>query len=356
MSQFLKSKILEYITRRILFNCGFSNVTSDGLYIYDRAPLQMINGKGAAHDADVLMNPPIQMPFTYPTRIIFECKAYSRNRKVGVDIVRNASGLRNDINDFEIITEDFLRHRQNNHRALLAISDRKRHYYQVGISTLFNFSKPALEFAANNKIPLLSISELFSGTGLADVIDAIPSNIESELGAENYNEIIEELSKKDINEVNLNLLSELFRLNPVLQRCLELINSEIINVYVGILESGEILFIKKETENNAIDILSNNEISTLSARIHWSSDNRERWWFEFNKSETHYYFYLPKEMAKAWKSFNDVRASALQIKAQNFARFFIFNKNENDGSIPFKLITLDLMWLQELIGRMEAES
>ncbi len=58
MSNFLKSKILEYLTRRILTNCGFTNVISDGLYIFDRAPLQMINGKGAAHDADVLMNPP----------------------------------------------------------------------------------------------------------------------------------------------------------------------------------------------------------------------------------------------------------------------------------------------------------
>lgn len=350
MSQFLKSKILEYVTRRILFNCGFTSVISDGLYIYDRYPLQMINGKGAAHDADVLMNPPIQMPFAYPTRIIFECKAYLRNKKLGIDIVRNASGLRNDINDFEIITEDFLQQRQNNQRTLLAISDRKRHYYQVGISTLFKFSKPALEFAANNKIPLLSFSELFAGTGLADAIDMIPSNIEEMIGVDNYNALKNELLKKNINEVNYNLLSELMNLNEALRSCYEIVVREIDNVFVGILESGEILFIKKELQNDQNDILSKNEINVLKAQIHWNFLNPEIWWFNFNDTATRYYFYLPREIAKAWKAYNDLRGSALQIKGQSFAQFFIFNKGQNNDVMPFKLVTLDADWLQQMMN------
>ena len=237
MSQFLKSKILEHLIRKVLSNCGFTSVASDGIYIYDKAPLQMINGKGAAHDADVLMNPPIQMPFSYPTRILFECKAYVRNRKVGVDIARSASGLRNDINDFEIITEQFLNERQNNRRAILAISDRKRHYYQVGIATLFEFSKPALEFAANNKIPLLSISELFAHSILPDLLDSIPSNIQQQIGDENYNRIINELSKKNINEINDEIL---IGQNELITQIISLLNEEIKQVYVGLLESGEI--------------------------------------------------------------------------------------------------------------------
>lgn len=355
MSQFLKSKLLEYITRRILFNCGFSSVFSDGLYIYDRPPLQMINGKGAAHDADVLMNPPIQMPFSYPSRIIFECKAYSIKRKVGIDIVRGASGLRNDINDFEIITEDFLQQRQNNRRTLLAISDRKRHYYQVGISTLFDFSKPALEFSSNHKIPLLSISELFSGTGLAQAIDDIPSNMEEIIGADSYNSIIAELSKKNIDEVDMERLNELKRLNEKLETCIGLINSEIINVYVGLLESGEILFIKKESGGEGEDLLADNQINSLTAQIHWSSPDREKWWFEFNPSHIPYYFYLPKEIAKVWKSYNDVRGSALSIKEDKFARFFIFNKGQNNENFPFKLVKLDMEWLTELVNGLRNE-
>jgi hypothetical protein len=32
-------------------------------------------GKRAAHDADVLMKPSIQLPFYHPSRLLFECKA-----------------------------------------------------------------------------------------------------------------------------------------------------------------------------------------------------------------------------------------------------------------------------------------
>lgn len=349
MSQFFKSKILEFLTRKILFNCGFSSVRSDQLYIFDRHPLQMINGKGAAHDADVLMNPPIQMPFTYPTRLIFECKAYARSRKVGVDIVRNALGFRNDINDFEIITEDFLRDRQNNRRIMLAVSKRKRHYYQVGISTLFDFSKPALEFAANNKIPLLSFSELFAGTGLVEAIDAIPHNIDVLIGAEAYQVLLTGLSKKDVHNLESGIIGRAINDNETLRRCFEIINSEILKVYVGILESGEIIFLRRDSVDTNEDILSNNYTGLLTAQIRWRDGNRERWEIRFNGSPTPYYFYLPKEIAKSWKAYNDVRAGALELKQQNFARFFIFNKGSDNMGYPFKLVTLDNEWLRSFI-------
>ena len=355
MSQYLKSKILEYITRRILSNCGFTSVVSDGLYIYDRPPLQMINGKGAAHDADVLMNPPIQMPFSYSTRILFECKAYSLNRKVGIDIVRSASGLRNDINDFEIITEDFLEERQNNHRTVLAISDRKRHFYQVGIISLSGFSKPSYEFAANNKIPLLSITDLFAHSSLAAAIDNIPADVEDRIGPEDYGSLITEFSKKNLSDINT-AVSEILREHVFLNRVSEQINEQIEDVYVGVLESGGLIFIKKQRATTGEDILDNNDVYELSARIHWNSENRELWWIEFNNSRTQYYFYLPKEIAESWRKFTDVRGSALEIKEQRFARFFIFNKNLSPQGFPFKLITLDMAWLRELINELNNQN
>lgn len=72
----IKGALLEYIVRNLLKNCGFTNVRADNLYSYERGGLLFINGRGAAHDADIIMNPPIQMPFAYPTQLLFECKAY----------------------------------------------------------------------------------------------------------------------------------------------------------------------------------------------------------------------------------------------------------------------------------------
>lgn len=93
----LKGTLLEYIVRNLLTNCGFTSVKPDGHYIYQQngTGLFYINGKGAAHDADVLLEPPIQMPFSYPSRLLFECKSYAR--PIGLDVIRNGLGLRYDI-------------------------------------------------------------------------------------------------------------------------------------------------------------------------------------------------------------------------------------------------------------------
>ena len=56
-------KLFEIFVKRILMNIGFMEVNSDGLYVYDAAPGQMIQGLGEAHNADVLLEPPVQIPF-----------------------------------------------------------------------------------------------------------------------------------------------------------------------------------------------------------------------------------------------------------------------------------------------------
>ena len=73
-SKQMKGALLEYIVRRLLANCGFTSVRPDGHYIFAQrgTGLFFINGKGAAHDADTLMEPPIQMPFSYPSRLLFD--------------------------------------------------------------------------------------------------------------------------------------------------------------------------------------------------------------------------------------------------------------------------------------------
>jgi len=166
----LKGAFLEYVVRRLFVKCGFRAVKPDDVFVYERSPLTYIQGRGAAHDADVLMDPPIQFPFSYPIRIVFECKNYGKN--VGLPVVRNALGLRTDINDFEIVTEEFLQARKNNRRASIAVETRNRYFYQVGIAAVNHFAKPAMEFAVNNKIPLLSLA-WFVGPNTRNTISSL---------------------------------------------------------------------------------------------------------------------------------------------------------------------------------------
>ena len=94
-------KAFELFVKRILIHIGFSEVVSDGLYIYDGAPGQMIQGLGEAHNADVLLEPPVQTPFYSKTRLLIECKDY--RKKISLNVVRSALGLREDINNFNIV-------------------------------------------------------------------------------------------------------------------------------------------------------------------------------------------------------------------------------------------------------------
>lgn len=91
----------EILVKRILISVGFSEVQSDGTYIYDGSSGQMLQGLGEAHNADVLLEPPVQTPFLNKIRLLVECKDYKR--KVGLDVVRDALGLREDVNHFELV-------------------------------------------------------------------------------------------------------------------------------------------------------------------------------------------------------------------------------------------------------------
>ena len=121
-------RAFEIFVKRILINVGFSEVNSDGLYIFDGTAGQMIQGLGEAHNADVLLEPPVQTPFYSRSRLLIECKDYTR--KVGLNTVRSILGLREDINRFDIIDMNRLvaRRCQNRHGI---VYNHERYYCRI---------------------------------------------------------------------------------------------------------------------------------------------------------------------------------------------------------------------------------
>ena len=351
MSAYIRGKFLEFCLRKVLLRCGFANVGPEDPYIFERPPLLFINGKGAAHDADVLMDPPIQIPFAYPSRILFECKAFTS--KVNLTIVRNASGLRNDLNDFEIVDIESLRRRQNNRWADLAIANRKRYFYQVGVAALRSFTSPAIEFSANNKIALFSLEQAFLGSQLLALIEAFPANAEYELGEENYGFLKELLSLKNDpggrEEALLQLLSGFQEIGQIVSE----LKMHLDRIHVGVLESGEIVFITRNLMGVNFypeeDPLSSLSGRNLLARIHWNSNNPSLWNLELNNYSPlgGYSFYLPNAIANSWARFEDRKAEALNIKATQFSRIFVFSRKQPEN-LPFNVITLDQPWIEDL--------
>lgn len=331
----IKGSLLEYIIRRLLTNCGFTKVIPDDLFIYQLRGLNFINGKGAAHDADVLMNPPIQMPFSYPFRLNFECKSYKD--KIGLTIIRNALGLRHDLNEFEIVTRSQIESRKNNRRSILAIDNRQRYNYQIGVASVENFSKDAFEFAANNKIPLISLRWFLPGN-ICDLFRSITDDYLGQFPAQDLNDLLQFLKGND-NENGANFSSQTdSHIRTILNSFLEFEN----RVLIGLLESGDLLFLFSDADFNREIFADRNII--LNARFHYTRRELDHWTLTINEN-INFGFYLPNRIVQMWKEQNFDKQAAINIKQELFSRVFIFVRDTN---LPFRIVNIDRQWLDEI--------
>lgn len=333
----LKGSLLEYIVRSLLSNCGFLKVDVEEPFIFKKQGLTLINGKGAAHDADVLMTPPIQMPFSYPYRLNFECKAYAK--KTGLTIIRNALGLRYDINDFEIVTKDFIDSRKNNRRSALAIDERARFNYQVGVASVQDFTKDAFEFAANNKIPLISLS-WFLPNAVCDLFTSISDDYLRNFSHGELESLHQFLKEKDSNMAPPFLLNVDSHFKTIFDSFRNFEN----RVLIGLLETGDMLFLVSETDIDNF-FFTDNRRGALSARFYYERPSEgieglDFWDIEISQT-IRLRFYLPTRIVKIWQNQGYGAKAALNIKEQLFSKIFIFVQNRE---LPFVVVKIDRDW------------
>jgi len=353
----IKGALLEYIVRNLLKNCGFTNVRADGVFSFERGGQFWINGRGAAHDADIIMNPPIQMPFTYPTQLLFECKAYGTS--AGLPIVRNALGLRHDLNEFEIVTRDTLSFRKNNSRAAYAIDYRTRFLYQVGVASVNGFSKPAIEFAANNKIPLLPL-DWFLGTASIRNFNDIDQHFIDRFDQHVIQNLYDFLKDRDGNlrATKYRRAYEFLNSDNILCSIVTSANETLGHSYVGLLETGDMVFLSAIPEGDNI-LKQQNWVTSLKAEIHWLPNNPNVWILSIyrngkNIRRTDFNFYLPKPILNRWEGFNLDKTVALDIKTEFFSKIFVFNKKSNP-EVPFSIININKEWLDRARQRLSDE-
>lgn len=354
----MKGALLEFIVRQTLIKCGFSSVKPDENYIFEKGNLFYINGKGAAHDADVLMNPPFQAPFFYPSRILFECKNYKNN--IALSVARNALGLRYDINEFEIVTKKTIRKRINNRRSHYA--DRKRFVYQVGIAGVGNFTAPAIEFAVNNKIPIFSL-EWFLSEDTCNLFGEIKKEYVAEIADDTKRAIHSFLKNKEINltlennDIVRNFIEEDEIIGAIIKEFFIAIN----NIYVGLVETGDLLFLRKVDFSDE-DILKNViENVNLSAELHYSVEHPKVWRltvFQGNNRlmETDYEFFIPNRLLSILAKYSERRRSTIDFKEKLFKEIFIFGGSLINRNLPFLNIELDQHWLNQARERLNEEN
>lgn len=297
-----KGKAFELFVKRILVMIGFLEVKSDGLYIFDGAPGQMIQGLGEAHNADVLLEPPVQTPFLGSIRLVVECKDYKN--KIGLDIIRSALGLRDDINHFDIVDKKELEERRTNWRYGL-VHDYERFSYQVAVAAINGFTIPAQNFAATHRIPLIEFDKMSFWGGFNNLLEQIDTLGDSDLNMTEKAQIIE--FAENIGK----------------------------RIAIAITNTGQLLFLYRmleglETQNYFSDTYS----------LHWR-DSEQPW--ELISGEQRYMFQLPNSIMKRWldNATNDLemRKNAIYCK-KNFMSNMIVYYAQN-GKTNIKMISID---------------
>lgn len=308
-------KAFELFVKRILIHIGFSEVASDGLYIYDGAPGQMIQGLGEAHNADVLLEPPVQTPFYSKTRLLIECKDY--RTKISLNVVRSALGLREDINNFNIVDMAELEtRRRQNRRVLPPIFD--RYSYQVAIAALSGFTTQAQEFAAAYRIPLIEFNKL-------------PF----------WNDFCQTVGYSDFH---FNTRRVHFDMIDSENRLLELADKIGQRMAVAITNSGQMLFLYHTTDKH----IHFNEYYSL----HWKAP-KEPWILRSDQEE--YLFQLPESILKVWlnKSTDELKMKreAINCKANFLSNMVVYYTEHGQPAI--KMISIDRSQLKDAINRLK---
>ena len=314
-------KLFEIFVKRILMNIGFMEVNSDGLYVYDAAPGQMIQGLGEAHNADVLLEPPVQIPFYTMSRILIECKDYKK--KVGLNVIRSALGLRTDINNFDIVDCYELKNRRNTRRLNLTYNF-TRYHYQVAVASLSGFTISAQKFAATHRISLIEFDKMPFWTDFCNYLRRYDVSIGI------YGMYLDK-NNKYVDETMIK------------QYVADFADNIGRNMALAITNSGQFLFlynIDKESIKFG-DFYS----------LYWT--NEEKLWQLRTNNKT-YVFQLPQAIADEWlynaHSELQLRKEAIRCKSQYLSNMVVYYIENYMPKI--KMISIDKSELREAYERL----
>lgn len=298
-------KAFEILVRQILLCAGFSPVVVDGMYIFDDPSVGlMIQGLAEAHNADVLLEPPVQTPFYSRTRLLVECKDYTR--RVGLNTLRSALGLREDVNHFNIVDSKELAGRRNPRRKHLTYNF-DRYTYQIAVASMSGFSIPGQNFAAAHRIPLIEFNKMpFWGTFCKQ------AGISWE----------DTLSQTDISEGSL----------------IEIANEIGSRMAIAITNSGQMLFLYR------IGGTSNQFGSRYS--LHWRTSDSP-WVLRSEGQE--YLFQLPDSIMHNWLENSSTelekKRSAIDCKERSLSHMVVYYRKQ--GLPAIKMISIDDGFLAE---------
>lgn len=144
----LRGYVLEELLARLLYDNGYRLLVAaqqDPEALRGGAHGLLVRGRGADHQADVLGELALPIPFSLPLRIFVEAKY--RAAKTGLGDVRNAHGVVHDVN------EHFGTASAGSRRVAV-----RRYHYRYTLFSASGFTMPAQRYALAQQISLVDLS------------------------------------------------------------------------------------------------------------------------------------------------------------------------------------------------------
>ncbi len=142
----LRGYVLEELIAYLLRNNGYHLISNPA---HDRAALSgganglRVRGRGAEHQADALGELTVPTPFMLPVRLF--CEAKYLNHKVGLEVIRNALGVLNDVNE------------QFGSTGATTKAPMRRFQYRYSIFSASGFTSDAEAYALAQQISLIDL-------------------------------------------------------------------------------------------------------------------------------------------------------------------------------------------------------
>ncbi|WP_112118912.1 PDDEXK family nuclease [Lysinibacillus capsici] len=338
----LKGFLLEEALSKLLENSGYTLINKDVLNHRDKYPEFVpqgnglnIKGRGGTHQADVLGQFPISIPFNYPVRLFVEAKF--RNKKTGIDVVRSGIGILTDLNaNYQTID-------LNGDELLI-----QRFNYQYAIFSTSGFSENAIRLAIAYKITLIDLGGR-EYSDLLNIIDAIAQELLDMMQ-------VHRISLNDVREYIRHILfndrligngneKENYECLEYIFRPLFKIIDEYGDLYLASINSPFSILIKPSSPDLFRSFIGNVGKSTFEVRINWYDNEPEMWeirLFDNRFDELIFKFYLPELIKQYVFNRPNVLVNALNAKEQFFGSM-IFYMRSAEKFITFKYIPSDLI-------------
>jgi hypothetical protein len=339
----IKGYVLEEVVSYLVRNSGYqiltpfsSNSDPDLLVIGDDIK---VRGRGSTHQVDVLGELDIPLAFTFPLRIFVEAKCYE-DRKVGLNIIRNAVGTIMDVNQ--------------NYLPRIEKEPRIKYHYSYVIFSTSGFSRNALDMAAAHQISIVD----FSSQPFSALVSAIDNFSNFIAGSKNIEKVstLRWLIRSLLNESDstyLPLLTSLelqnkpvsgnggtLSLNEYKQEFGKILGSFDIDkngdyLFLGFSYGPFLLVMKAENRLKFLNFIKSHPKHNVN--IHFNSNKVKIWYIEPQEHKDAYrlYFSLP-EILGDWIFYNEEERlkRAREVKALIFSKLTIFLRDsEEDGHL-----------------------